>query len=160
MEPLPPTYAELARWYPRLTDRARVLGISRQTLTAWERDPGAARVRRRTAACIDLVASVTADVEDLVGDPRGAGVWMRAPQPLAGGQTPAELVVARRVAEVRSLMLPSVPDLPVRRIAARVPDAPLGFLRVVPRERPRSREEALVLERIGEDPSLIGPVVE
>ena len=39
MEPLPPTYAELARWYPQLTDRARVLGLSRQTLTAWERIP-------------------------------------------------------------------------------------------------------------------------
>jgi hypothetical protein len=160
MEPLPPTYAELARWYPRLTDRARVLGISRQTLTAWERDPGAARLRNRTAARVDLVASVTADVEDLVGDPEGAGTWMQAPQPLAGGRTPAGLVGERRLAELRSLMLPSVPDSPVRRVPTPVTDAPLGYPSVVPRERPRSRGEALVLERIGEDPSLIGPVAD
>jgi hypothetical protein len=160
MEPLPPTYAELTRWYPRLTDRARVLGISRQTLTAWERDPGAVRLRRRTAARVDLVASVTADVEDLVGDPEGAGVWMRAPQPLAGGRTPADLVGQRRLVELRSLMLPSIPVSPVRRIAAPVTDAPLGYPSVVRRERPRSRGEALVLERIGEDPSLIGPVAD
>jgi transcriptional regulator with XRE-family HTH domain len=159
MKPLPSTYGALARWYPRLTDRARALGISRQTLTAWERDRDAVRMRPRTAARIDLVASVTADVEDLVGDPAGAGVWMRAPQPLAGGRTPAQLVVERRLAEVRNLMFPSVPDSPARRVTVRVADTHFGF-GVVPRERPRSRGEALVLERIGEDPRMIGPVAD
>jgi Protein of unknown function (DUF2384) len=160
MERLPSAYMTLGRWYPRLTDRARALGVSRQTLTAWERDPEAARLRGRTARAVELIASVTADVEELVGDAAGAGAWMVAPQPLAGGRTPAELVVDQRLAEVRSLMLPSVPDSTVRRIPARVPDAPLGFPSVVPRERPRSRAEALVLRRIGEDPALIGPVVD
>jgi hypothetical protein len=160
MERLPPAYPTLTRWYPRLTDRARALGVSRQTLTAWERDPEEARLRRRTARRVELVASVTADVEALVGDAAGAGAWMVAPQPLAGGRTPAQLVVERRLAEVRSLMLPSVPDSPVRRITAWAPDAPRGFPTIVPRERPRSRGEALVLQRIGEDPALIGPVVD
>jgi hypothetical protein len=149
MERLPPAYLTLSRWYPRLSDRARALGLSRQTLTAWERDPEAARLRHRTARGVELLASVSADVEDLVGDAAGAGAWMVAPQPLAGGQTPAKLVVERRLAEVRSLMLPSVRDSAVR-----------GLPRMVPRERPRSRGEALVLQRIGEDPSLIGPVVD
>lgn len=159
METLPPTYAQLTRWYPRLTDRARVLGYSRQTLTTWERDPGAARLREGAVRRINLVVSVTADVEDLVGSADGAGAWMCAPQPLAAGRTPATLARDRRFAELRRLMFPAPAAEPVRRIETVAADRgePV-FPSMVRRERPRSAEEAQLLERLGEDPELIGPV--
>jgi hypothetical protein len=159
MEPLPPTYGQLARWYPRLTDRARALGFSRQTLTTWERTPDAARLRAGAARRIDLVASVTADVERLVGSADGAGAWMCTPQPLAGGQIPAALARERRFAELRRLIFPDPPSSPLRRIE--MTDADRGrssFPTVVRRERPRSAAEARLLQRLGEDPMLIGPV--
>jgi hypothetical protein len=159
MEPLPLTYAQLARWYPRLTDRARALGFSRQTLTTWERNPDAARLRAGAARRINLVASVTADVENLVGSADGAGAWMCAPQPLAGGQIPAALARERRFAELRRLIFPDPPSAPVRRIE--MTDAGRGrpsFPTMVRRERPRSPQEARLLELLGEDPMLIGPV--
>jgi hypothetical protein len=160
MEILPPTYAMLSRWYPRLTDRARVLGVSRQTLTTWERDPGSARLRRSTARAIDVVASVTADVEDLVGSAAGAGAWMCVPQPLAGGQVPAAMARAGMLADVRRLMLAPTDATPVRRVQSQSRAAGSDLPAHVRRERPRSRGEALVLERIGEDPAVIGPVVD
>jgi hypothetical protein len=159
MEPLPPTYGQLARWYPRLTDRARALGFSRQTLTTWERNPDTARLRAGAARAINLVASVTADVEDLVGSADGAGAWMCTPQPLAGGRIPATLARERRFAELRRLIFPDPPSTPVRRIE--LADADRGrpsFPTMVRRERPRSAQEARLLERLGEDPMLIGPV--
>jgi hypothetical protein len=159
MEPLPPTYGQLARWYPRLTDRARALGVSRQTLTTWERNPDVARLRAGAARRIDLVASVTADVERHVGSVDGAGVWMCAPQPLAGGQIPAVLARERRFAELRRLIFPDPPSSPIRRVE--MTDADRGrpsFPTLVRRERPRSAAEARLLQRLGEDPMLIGPV--
>jgi hypothetical protein len=159
MERLPLTYTQLARWYPRLTDRARALGFSRQTLTTWERNPDAARLRAGAARRISLVASVTADVERLVGSADGAGAWMCAPQPLAGGQIPAALARERRFAELRRLIFPDPPSSPIRRVE--MTDADRGrpsFPTLVRRERPRSAPEARLLERLGEDPMLIGPV--
>lgn len=161
MEPLPPSYGQLSRWYPHLTDRARALGFSRQTLTTWERDPEASRLRAGAVRRINLVASVTADVEDLVGSAAGAGAWMCAPQPLADGQTPAALAGDGRFAELRRLMFPSAPAEPVRRVRATAADRgePV-FPSNVRREQPRSAQEARLLGRLGEDPLLIGPVGE
>lgn len=160
VERLPTAYWSLVRWYPRLTDRSRALGVSRQTVTAWERDPGAVMLRSRTARAVELVASVTADVEDLVGDPAGAGAWMVAPQPLANGQIPARLAGEGVLEPLRLLMLGAPISGPARRVDVRPPRVASEIPRRVPRERPRSRAEAAVLARLGEDPELIGPVVD
>jgi hypothetical protein len=159
MEPLPLIHAQLARWYPRLTDRVRALGFSRQTLTTWERNPDAARLRAGAARRIRQIASVTADVERLVGSADGAGAWMCAPQPLAGGQIPAALAREGRFVELRRLIFPDPPSTPVRRIEMTDADRRRpSFPTLVRRERPRSASEARLLERLGEDPMLIGPV--
>jgi hypothetical protein len=108
---------------------------------------------------INLVASVTADVEALVGSADGAGAWMCAPQPLAAGRTPATLARDRHFADLRRLMFPAPAEEPVRGIETTGADRgePV-FPSMVRRERPRSAEEAQLLERLGEDPELIGPV--
>ena len=159
MEPLPPAYRQLGRWYPRLADRARALGLSRQTLTSWERDPDGARVRHATARRVNLLASVTAEVEEAVGEATGAGAWMSAPQPLADGATPAALVREGRLRELHGLMFAPEKTVGTRRVrvGARHDPAP-SLPGTVRRERPRSPEGARVLRMIGEDPAAIGPI--
>ena len=163
MEALPDSYRTLARWFPTLTARARAIGRSRETLTTWERNP-ARRVRRSTARAIDLVVGVAEEAERLIGDPRGAGEWMLAPQPAVRGATPAEFARAGRLAELRPLFQPEAVLPPVtRRISReqlrRADRAMVG--RALPRagmrERPRDPDEAEVLRRIGEREELIGP---
>ena len=93
MASLPDDYTTLARWLPSLSARADVLGLSRQTLTAWERRQQPA-VRRATARAIERVAAVAELAERRIGEPRGVGRWLRAPQPALGGRSPAELLRA------------------------------------------------------------------
>ena len=93
-------YRELARWFPSVTDRARALGRSRETLTSWERGRLECTVKPSTARRITRVASVAEDVERLIGDARGVGRWMLAPQPQFLGKTPVEMIAAVRLGDL------------------------------------------------------------
>jgi hypothetical protein len=107
MEPLPSEYATLSRWFPALSQRARALGLSRETLTRWERASSPPRVRPGTARAVRSLASVAEDVERLVDDPSGAGAWLLAPQPALRGAPAARLAVAatpESLALLRSLV--------------------------------------------------------
>jgi hypothetical protein len=152
-------YRELSRWFPTVTDRARALGRSRETLTSWERGLLACQVKPSTARRVMHVASVAADVEELVGDARGVGRWMLAPQPQFRGKTPVEMIAAGRLNELSQVVYQAenitAPERTVRR-SRQAPRNAVDFPRR--RERARAADEAAVLVRIGEDADLIGPI--
>jgi hypothetical protein len=151
-------YRELSRWFPTVSDRARALGRSRETLTGWERELLDCTVKPSTARRITCVASVTGDVEELIGDARGAGRWMLTPQPLLRGKTPVEMIGVGRLDELSGVIYPGGRITP-RRTVRRASSAPQGVVSFPRRrERERSADEAAVLRRIGEDEALIGPV--
>lgn len=153
-------YRQLLRWFPTLSDRARALGRSRETLTSWERGLLACAVKPSTAGRIARVGSVAGDVESLVGDPRAAGRWMLTPQPQLGGTTPVQMIAAGRLDELSGLIYRGREIAPQRRIrrASRAPGDVVAFPRQ--RERGRSADEAAVLRRIGEAEELIGPILD
>jgi len=151
-------YRELARWFPSVTDRARALGRSRETLTSWERGRLECTVKPSTARRITRVASVAEDVERLIGDARGVGRWMLAPQPQFLGKTPVEMIAAGRLGDLSRVVYGGEEITSRRRgrRARRGPRNAVGFPKQ--RERPRSGAEAAVLRRIGEEDDMIGPV--
>ena len=151
-------YLELSRWFPTLSDRARALGRSRETLTAWEREKLGCSVKPSTAAIVRSVASVAADVEELVGDASGAGRWMLTPQPQLRGRTPVEMIRLGLLGELSRLVYSADRAKPGRvvRRPVEAPEGVIDFPRT--RDRPRSADEARALRRIGEDEGLIGPV--
>jgi uncharacterized protein (DUF2384 family) len=152
------TYRELSRWFPTVTDRARALGRSRETLTSWERELLTCTVQPSTAGRIASVASVATDVEELIGDARGVGRWMLAPQPQFRGRTPVEMIAANRLGELSKVIYRDEDVSPQRTVrrSSRGPRDVVGFPRQ--RERERTATEAAVLRRIGEDEDLIGPI--
>jgi uncharacterized protein (DUF2384 family) len=103
-------YRRLNRFFPTLSARSRALGLSRETLTRWERDPSSVRVRDATATSIESLVRVAEDAEDLIGDPRSAGDWLLAAQPALGGATAASVALdgsERARATVERIMLPA-----------------------------------------------------
>lgn len=161
MELLPSDYAALSRWFPSLSQRARALGLSRETLTRWERSSSPPRVRPVTAQAIRSLASVAGDVERLVGEPVGAGVWLLAPQPALRGETAASLARAADDRALRTLTRLASPDEPeVRRgrAAGHGRRPPETWTAPAHRRRPRDPAEAALLARIGQDATTIGPV--
>jgi hypothetical protein len=152
-------YRALARWFPTVTDRACALGRSRETLTSWERARLRHAVKPSTARRVLRVVSVAEDVERLVGDARGVGRWMLAPQPQFRGKTPVEMIAAGRLDELSKVVYEgetvTIPERRVRR-SRQAPRNVVEFPRQ--RERARSAGAAAVLRRIGEDDDLIGPV--
>jgi hypothetical protein len=151
-------YRELARWFPTVADRARALGRSRETVTGWERGRLECTVQPSSARQITRVASVAEEVEQLMGDARGVGRWMLAPQPQFLGKTPVEMIAAGRLVDLSKVVYGGQGITPRRRVsrARRGPRNAVGFPRQ--RERVRSGAEAAVLRRVGEEDALIGPV--
>jgi uncharacterized protein (DUF2384 family) len=160
--PLPvDRYRELARFFPTLSDRSRALGLSRETLTRWERDPDTANVRHATARALETLARVTEDAEELVGDARAAGTWMLAPQPALNGATAAALArqgTDASLAAIARLMLSETPPLP--------PAVPRGRIMRRPatvayrRTRPRDPVKAELLRELGVEEAAVGPARE
>jgi hypothetical protein len=101
---------------------------------------------------------VATDVEELIGDARGVGRWMLAPQPQFRGRTPVEMIAANRLGELSKVIYRDEDVSPQRTVrrSSRGPRDVVGFPRQ--RERERTATEAAVLRRIGEDEDLIGPI--
>ena len=168
MTPIPAAYATLGRWLPSLSARAAALGLSRQTLTTWERREARPAVRTSTATAIERLAAVADLAERRIGDPAGVGRWLLAPQPSLGGSSAAALLRggdARGWTTVRRLLAP-LPEPDVHRVAfdalrAAADDLDRRGLRLsAPRRRPRAAGEAILLRRAGVPPDLIGPVLD
>jgi hypothetical protein len=160
MEPLPSQYAALSRWFPALSQRARALGLSRETLTRWERASSPPRVRPATARAVRSLASVAEDVERLVDDAPGAGAWLLAPQPALRGGSAAALARAADTSSLRTLTELASPTQRVvadRREGLRA-QPPATWAAAAPRLRPRDPAEAALLARMGQDEATIGPV--
>ena len=56
--PLPSEYAELARWFPRVGERAEAIGVTREMVRRWELVGGRANVRAATRDAIRCVAAI------------------------------------------------------------------------------------------------------
>jgi hypothetical protein len=151
-------YRALVRFFPTLSDRSRALGLSRETLTRWERDPDSANVRPATGRAIETLVRVAEDAEELTGDAQAAGVWLLAPQPALRGATVA--AVARdgtdaALARIERLLLSETPSLPpaVPRGSIARRSVAVGYRRT----RPRDPVKAGLLREVGAEEAQIGP---
>lgn len=163
VEKLPSAYARLSRWFPTLTDRACALGLSRETLTRWERASLDVEVRATTARRIDLVAQVAGLAARSLERPRDAGKWMLVPQPSLGGRSVAAAARDGDADAIRRL-LALEPVTVASPISASGSDAfergrhlpSTAPLPPTTRYQPRSRAKAALLDRAGAPPRLIG----
>ncbi len=151
-------YRDLSRWFPALSDRARALGMNRDTLSEWERAQLDYRVRPATAENIQTLESVARDVEQLMGDPRATGRWMLTPQPQLRGETPARLVRERRLRELAELIFQGKTPGPRRVIRNASAPTTTSVPPVTVRTRPRAADKAAVLRILGQNERIIRPV--
>lgn len=163
MQHLPASYSLLEQWFPTLTARAEALGLSRETLTSWERAQLDVVVRDSTARRITRLAEVARVAAGGLRQPSDVGRWMLAPQPALAGRTVADAVRDGEAEAVGRLLGPgqrAATPPPMPRPAAfedlrRIPDS--APARSVRREQPRDREKAEPLARIGTPAEQIGP---
>jgi hypothetical protein len=131
----------------------------------WERrlaTSGRPFVRAGTATAVESVVATAEQVERLVCDADATGRWMRVPQPALRGETVAAAVRDGRLAAVVPLLGIPRTEVRARFTASEIREAAsvLGTDRRTPRERPRARDKAEILRRLGEHDDLIGPIAD
>jgi Protein of unknown function (DUF2384) len=163
MNSVPALYGALERWFPSLSSRAAALGVSRDTLTRWERTP-TTLVSERNARLVRQLAVLARQVEEQVSDSRGAGKWLLAPQPALLGKRPVDSLREGDLETVRRLFQPFASGQQFERItrdgyttAITTAERTQPKLRNA-RDRARAADKAAVLRRIGETEERIGPV--
>lgn len=88
----PESYGEVSVYFRTVSDRARALGVQRNTVRKWD-EGAAARLRTESHDRVQLLLSAARDVRDLMGDPFAVGRWLLTQQPGLRGVAPAELLL-------------------------------------------------------------------
>jgi Flp pilus assembly protein TadG len=89
----PQGYGEVRSYFATVSERARALGVQRQTIRVWDK-AAASRLREESEERVQLLVTTARDIANLMGEPRAVGRWLLTEQPLLRGVSPANLLLS------------------------------------------------------------------
>src|SRR5438445_4664653 len=102
----PAGYDELRRFFPMPSQRARALGVKRDTIQVWD-EHRAGRLRATSQGRVTLLLALCSAVSGYMLTARDVGRWMLSPQPSLRGRSPVDLLRAlgdEAYAQIRRLV--------------------------------------------------------
>lgn len=83
---------KLRSFLPTAVDRARALGVSRETVASWDRKHVTERVRGDNVRRLERAVGVCESASQFLSTSEQVGLWLKAPQTFLYGGTPLDFL--------------------------------------------------------------------